>query len=224
MKNFKRALVVGEETIFGELVQIIDIAAEANVKLIGLLDNCKNPECIEVNTEEVKNLEKKSDEVTFKIKEDITAGAVSPNILNNLLEAVNIADDMVDTYYYVSRELNRMYHTKFPSFGEGEDAEWVTLFKSMLELAALALQKDRQILATSDLSEILRLRKEIEHLEQQGDEIKDHGFDKLYRQAQQMHYLQFYHYSELLHKFDDILDGCEDFSDIVLSTIISILK
>jgi len=224
MKRFKRALVIGEENIFGEVSQIIDIAAEANVKLIGLLDNCKNAALAEVDTEEIKRLEKKSDEVAFKIKADITAGAVSPNIIDNLLEAVNIADDIVDTYYYQSRELSRMNQSKFSSFKTVEGAEWIDLFKSMLELAASALQKDKQILATSDLNEILRLRTEIEHLEKQGDEIKDRGLDNLYRQAQHMHYLQFHHYSESIHKFDDILDGCEDFSDILLSTITSILK
>ena len=80
------------------------------------------------------------------------------------------------------------------------------------------------ILSSSDLKEILALRKEIESLEQQGDDIKDRGLDILYHKAPHMHYLQFYHYSELIHKFDDILDHCEDLSDLVLSIITSILK
>ena len=91
-------------------------------------------------------------------------------------------------------------------------------------MADKALVKVKQALLVSDLNDILQLRKEIEALEQQGDEIKDRGFDVLYHEAPHMHYLQFYHYSELLHKFDDILDGCEDLSDLVLSVITSILK
>ena len=39
-----------------------------------------------------------------------------------------------------------------------------------------------------------------------------------------MHFLHFYHYSEMLHKSDDILDTCEDFSDIIVSIVTSILK
>lgn len=224
MKSFKRFLVVGEENIFGRLSQIIAIAAEANQSLIGMLDDCKNGMVLDRGVQAIKGLENKADEVAFKINENITAGAVSPNILDNLLECVRVADDIVDTYFYQSRELARMHKAKFPYSEEIEDTQWIAIFKSMLELANQALAKVQQILANSDLSRILELRKEIEALEQQGDEIKDKSFDVLYQEAPRMHYLQFYHYSELLHKFDDILDGCEDLSDLVLSIITSILK
>ena len=224
MKSFKRSLVVGEKTIFGELSQIIVIAAEANRNLVSMLDDSKNEGCLDKGMQAIRVLEQKSDLIAFKVNESITAGAVSPNILEHLLESVHIADDIVDTYYYQSRELCRMYRAKFPYSEELEDSQWIAIFKSLLELADQALAKVQQILSHSDLSEILKLRREIEALEQQGDEIKDKGFDFLYREAPRMHYLQFYHYSELLHKFDDILDGCEDLSDLVLSIITSILK
>ncbi len=77
---------------------------------------------------------------------------------------------------------------------------------------------------SSNIQEILELRKEIEELEEEGDEIKDAGFDNLYGLAPKLHYLQFYHYSELLHKCDDLLDSCEDFSDLLVSAVTSILK
>jgi uncharacterized protein Yka (UPF0111/DUF47 family) len=172
----------------------------------------------------IKVLENKSDQVAFKVGEDITTGAVSPNILENLLECVHVADDIVDTYYYQARELSRMYKAKFPYTEDVQEAEWIAIFQSMLKLAEQALKKVHRILLNSDMTEIRQLRIEIEELEGQGDEIKDKGFDVLYREAPNIHYLQFTHYSELLHKFDDILDGCEDLSDLVLSVITSILK
>jgi len=224
MKSFKRALVVGEENIFGELSQIIVIAEEANTKLNNMLSNCKNEKCLDQGMQAIRVLENKSDGIAFKVNEDITTGAVSPNILEHLLECVHVADDIVDTYFYQARELSRMYKAKFPYSEDIQDAEWIAIFQSMLELAEKALVKVKQTLLVSDMSDILRLRKEIEALEGQGDEIKDKGFDHLYHEAPHMHYLQFYHYSELLHKFDDILDGCEDLSDLVLSIITSILK
>ena len=224
MKSFKRILVVGEENIFGELSQIIVIAAEANTILYNMLSDCKNEKCLDTGMQAIRVLENKSDNIAFKVNEDITTGAVSPNILEHLLECVHVADDIVDTYYYQSREICRMYKAKFPYSEDIQDAEWIAIFKSMLDLAEKALVKVKQTLLISDLSEVLQLRKEIEALEQQGDEIKDKGFDVLYHEAPHIHYLQFYHYSELLHKFDDILDGCEDLSDLVLSVITSILK
>jgi uncharacterized protein len=224
VKSFKKILVVGEENIFGELSQIIAIAAEANTILYNMLSDCKNEKCLDTGMQAIRVLEDKSDKIAFKVNEDITTGAVSPNILEHLLECVHTADDIVDTYFYQSREMSRMYKSKFPYSEDLQDAEWIAIFKSMLDLAEKALAKVKQTLLISDLSEILQLRKEIEALEQQGDEIKDKGFDVLYHEAPHIHYLQFYHYSELLHKFDDILDGCEDLSDLVLSVITSILK
>ena len=70
----------------------------------------------------------------------------------------------------------------------------------------------------------MQLRKEIETLEEQGDDVKDMGFDRLYRITPTLQYLQFSHYSELLHKCDDVLDTCEDFSDLIVSIVTSITK
>ncbi|MDR1992779.1 MAG: DUF47 family protein [Nitrososphaerota archaeon] len=224
MKNFKRFLVIGEKNIFGMLSQIITIAAEANQTLTNMLDDHKNGITLERGLQTLKGLENKADQVAFRVNESITAGAVSPNILDNLLECVRVADDIVDTYFYQSRELTRMHKAKFPYSEETKDAQWIAIFKNMLELSKQSLTKVQQILITVDLRQNFELRKEIEVLEQKGDEIKDKSFDILYQEAPRMHYLQFYHYSELLHKFDDILDYCEDLSDLVLSIITSILK
>jgi uncharacterized protein len=224
VKNFRNLLVVGEKNIFGEIAQIIAVAEETNKILHEMLSNCQNEKTLDLDMQAVRSLEKKSDDIAFKVNEDITTGAVSPNILDHLLECVHVADDIVDNYYYQSRQLCRMCKAKYPYADAPDEAEWMALFKSMLDLAAEALIRVKTTLAMSDLSEILKLRKEIEALEQQGDDIKDKGFDWLYREAPRMHYLQFFHYSELLHKFDDILDGCEDLADLILSVITSILK
>jgi len=224
MKSLRSIFVVGEKNIFRELAQIIAIAEEANALLSETLCEEQNEVTLDKGMQAIRLLEKKSDDIAFKVSEDITTGAVSPNILDNLLESVHIADDIVDIYYYQSRELLRMCKAKFPYSEALEEKEWSSLFKSMLDLADKALSNLKQILSISGLTEILGLRREIEALEEQGDDIKDKGFDWLYYQAPSMHYLQFYHYSELLHKFDDILDSCEDLSDLVLSIITSILK
>jgi uncharacterized protein Yka (UPF0111/DUF47 family) len=224
LKSLKRVLVIGEKNIFSELTQIVAIAKQANVLMLEMLNDPKNEKALNGYMQSIKKLEKESDDVAFKVGEDITAGAVSPNIIDNLLAALHLADDIVDTYYYLSRELNRMSKAKFPYSEALEETEWAALFKSMLELAEKALAKLDEAFLVSDLGELLQLRKEIEVLEEQGDDIKDEGFDQLYCEAPSIHYLQFYHYTELLHKFDDILDICEDLSDLIVSIITSILK
>jgi uncharacterized protein Yka (UPF0111/DUF47 family) len=105
-----------------------------------------------------------------------------------------------------------------------KDHEWNALFVNILKLAGNAFSKLKNMLSTSDMNEILEMRREIQTLEEQGDDIKDAGFDKLYSAAPRLHYLQFFHYSEVLHTCDNILDECEDLSDLIVTVVTSILK
>ncbi|HLN88647.1 MAG TPA: DUF47 family protein [Candidatus Binatia bacterium] len=214
---------MGEKTIFSELTQIVAFAVEANTLVLSMFKmGYRNKGLTEV-MHRVQAIEKKSDEIAFKINEDITGGAISPNIIDNLLECVQVADDTVDVYYYLSRELSRMTKAYESGF-EMQEADWDSVYENMLALAEKALLKLKQALSSSSVAEILQMRKEIEALEEQGDDIKDQGFDRLYSIMPKLHYLQFYHYSELLHKCDDILDSSEDFADLIVSVVTSISK
>ena len=223
MKSLKGIWVVGEKNIFSELTQIIDIAIETNSLVSNMFKTGYREKELTEILHSVQKLEKKSDDIAFKISEDITSGAISPNIIDNLLDSVEVADNIIDTYYYISRELDRMARAYSAGFKE-HHADWDSVYENMLALAEKSLLKVKQALSSEDNSEILGIRKEIEDIEEQGDDIKDQGFDRLYRIAPQLHFLEFYHYQELLHKSDDILDSCEDLSDLIVSIVTSILK
>lgn len=174
--------------------------------------------------EEVRELEKKSDKIAFKIGEDVTRGAISPNVIDNLLESIQTADDIVDLHYYIGRELKRVSETSSIDLETYQKALWEPVYEKLLDLAETSLQKLQKMLTTSRESEFSNFLAEIENLEEEGDEVKDQGFDKLYNISSKIPYLQFYHYSELLHKCDDILDSCQDTSQLILMIITSILK
>lgn len=224
MKSLKSILVIGEKNVFSELTQIIDIAAEANAILKIMFQKGYDEPALTQNMHAIRALEKKSDDITFKLAEDITGGAISPNIIDNLIECTHVADNIVDLYYYLSRELNRMCKSNLTHCNYHREAEWVALYEQLLAIADQCFIKLKQALTTGNVKEILQIRKEIETLEEQGDDIKDAGFDNLYTNASKMHFLEFYHYSEVLHKCDDILDSCEDLSDLLVSVVTSILK
>jgi uncharacterized protein Yka (UPF0111/DUF47 family) len=224
LKSLRGILVIGERNIFTELSQIVTIADEANTIIKIVFKTGYNEQALAENFLAIRALEKKADDIAFKLGEEITGGAISPNIIDNLIECVQTADDIVDLYYYLCREFNRMSKTNKTGFASVKEEEWTVLYESLLDLAGKSLSKLQQALSTSSVSEILQLRKEIEAIEEQADDIKDAGFDKLYSIAQQLHFLQFYHYSEMLHKSDDILDSCEDLSDLIVSVVTSILK
>ena len=224
MKSFKGILVLGERNIFGELSQIISIAVQANTILKVMFKDCCNNKASTENTRAVRDLEKKSDEIAFRLNEDITAGAISPNLIDDLIESTHLADNIVDVIFYLSRELSRMAKANTTDLTVHQEIEWAQVYLKMLTLVDQSLTKLQLMLSTGNVPQILQLRKEIEALEEQGDDIKDAGFDKLYTIASGMHFLQFYHYSEMLHKSDDILDTCEDLSDVIVSIVTSILK
>lgn len=223
MKSLKGILVVGEKNIFDRLAQVIDIAIETNTLALSMLKIGYKSNQLSDVLHTVQLLEKKSDEIAFKISEDITGGAISPNVIDSLLECVHVADNIVDTYYYIGRELDRMARAYSSGF-DMHVVDWDSVYENMLSLAQISLSKVKQALTSSDASEIFTLRKEIESTEEKGDDVKDLGFDRLYSITPRLHYLEFYHYQELLHKCDDVLDSCEDLSDLIVSVITSILK
>ena len=168
-------------------------------------------------------LEKRADEVAFGVRRDITDGAINPTVLDNLLSCVDLADSMVDDYHYLARELTRI--ARVVPDGVGPRVKSLdSAFLTMLDLAERSFRKVLELLAERDMGEIKRDRSEIEMLEEKGDEVKDDALDELYRLAPSLKYVNFTHYSEVLHKIDAILDACEDLSDLVVAVLGAISK
>jgi uncharacterized protein len=224
LKSFKGILVLGERNIFAELSQIISIAEQASTILKVMFKDWYNSKALTDNMHAVRDLEKTSDEIAFRLGEDITAGAISPNLIDNLIESTHLADNIVDIIFYLSRELSRMAKANTTDLAAHQEVDWSQVYLQMLALVDQSLPKLQLMLSTGNVPQILQCRKEIEALEEHCDDIKDAGFDKLYSMASGMHFLQFYHYSDMLHKSDDILDTCEDLSDVIVSIVTSILK
>ena len=216
---------MGEKNIFAELAEITTIAAQTNIILKAMFKmGYDNEHALIEKMHAVRDLEKKSDEVAFKLSEEITSGAVSPNILDDLIQCCPRCRRHSRYVLLPQPGAGSNGQIKTCRFQLHQEADWITLFENMLNLADQSLSKLKQALTSSSVPEILQLRKEIETLEENGDDVKDAGFDKLYAYAGNMHFLQFYTYSELLHKSDDVLDGCEDLSDLIVSIVTSILK
>lgn len=213
-------LVLGEQKIFHEILPILNTAHDATEAMTRLLSQ---PETIAAETERIKDLEKRSDELAFAIKHDVMNGAINPTVLDDLLQCVDVADSILDDYYYLAREASRMAHLQ-----SGEDRNRMSIFQSdflsTLRLITKSLGTLQQILEATDLDQVRKERRAIEVLEEEGDEIKDAAFDKLYGLASKIQYLLFTHYSLVLHKLDDILDSCEDLSDLLLAIMAAISK
>jgi len=216
-------LVVGEKKVFSELAQIVEIALEANTVLTRMFKMGYNESPLIEGLHSVQDLHKRAVDAAFRCGEDITGGAVSPNVIDSLLRFTQQAADIVHTNLHISRELARM--AKAYSAGlEMHHAGWDSVFENMLGSVEECLLKLKQALSTSDVSEIMQSREEVQALEEQGDDIKDQGFDRLYGIAPELNYLEFYHYQRVLHFCEDSLNGCENCSSLLVSVVTSILK
>jgi uncharacterized protein Yka (UPF0111/DUF47 family) len=211
VESLRNLLVIGEKETFRKIAEIIELAGKANAIVSKMLSSDAIDEFVASN-EEIHKLEKQSDELAFKLKEDILDGAINPNVIDNLLDSVELADTLLDTYYYISRELKRMARSAY----KNESFELDEAFTRVSELSDHGLAILAKLLSTSDVSEASDLRGEIESLEEEGDDLKDDAFDKLYEAAPNLHYLQFNHFAELLHKMDVILDSCQDLADAII--------
>jgi len=223
VERIEGILVVGEKKVFSELAQIIEIDLEANAVLTRTFKMGYNESQLIQGLRSVQDLQKRAVDAAFRCGEDITGGAVSPNVIDSLLRFTQQAADIVHTSLHISRELARM--AKAYSAGlKMHHADWDSVFENMLGSVEESLLKLKQALSTSDVSEIMQLRKEVQALEEQGDDIKDQGFDRLYGIAPELNYLEFYHYQRVLHFCEDTLNGCENCASLLVSVVTSILK
>jgi uncharacterized protein Yka (UPF0111/DUF47 family) len=206
-----RFLVAGERGIFERLKALADKAREETSLAIRLF---QEPLADPGVLEGMKALEKQSDELTFNLSEDIMNGAINPAVLRDLLHVTDLVDKVFDDYYFVAREVNRTVISgiELPMLDKMTET-----FIGMVSLADKELETFGKLLEASSMDEVKSYRMEIEKLEEDGDDLKDSGFDDMYENRKLFDYFSFQHYTEVLRKMDDIQDGVEDMSDLILA-------
>ena len=206
-----RFLVAGEEGIFQRLRALADMARKETPLAIRLFQERLADRGV---LEGMKALEKQSDELTFKLSEDIMNGAINPAVLRDLLHVTDLMDTVFDDYYFLAREVNRTVASeiKLPMLDK-----MTKTFIAQVDLADKQLESLGKLLEADTMDEVNHHRREIEKLEEKGDELKDSAFDDLYDNHRLFDYFSFQHYTEVLRKLDDIQDGAEDMSDLILA-------
>jgi uncharacterized protein Yka (UPF0111/DUF47 family) len=164
--------------------------------------------------EKIKALEKQSDVLTFKLSEDIMNGAINPAVLRDLLHVTDLMDSVFDDYYFIAREVNRTVVSgiELPMLDK-----MIDISVKMVNLADKQLELLGKLLVANSMDEARAFRAEIEKLEEAGDDLKDSGFDRMYENRRLFDYFSFQHYTQVLRKLDDIQDGVEDMSDLILA-------
>jgi uncharacterized protein Yka (UPF0111/DUF47 family) len=72
-------------------------------------------------------------------------------------------------------------------------------------------------IAGTDRKQGIELAREIERMEEQGDDVKDSMLDEIYGSWEKLDFASFHNYLVTTTEADDILDLCEDASDLVIA-------
>ncbi|KJE49615.1 MULTISPECIES: DUF47 family protein [Acidiplasma] len=220
--NFlKRLLVVGEKSLLSRLSRFPEIGIESTQNLILMLKNA--PVDIDKYNNFIRDKEKEGDEMNINFRHEVTSGAISSSLMDNMLALIEKCDDILDKMYYSSREINRFNKNYELNKDERNIVDFsYNKFISILNNNEEALGYVKNILNETDLSRMREDRKNIEKIEENVDEIKDSIIDYIYKNSNKISYLVFEHLNTLAHKLDDLLDDCEDISDLVFTIMLSV--
>ncbi len=220
----KKIMVVGEKSVLQQLTKYADMAT-TSASLLREMFSLEDGEKVEIN-EKIKTIEKEADEFSMRMRQQITGGAISSNLMDDLITLVETCDDLLDKSYYISREIKRVHENthKFDDFSIDVLKKGYKVCGSMADYTILALKDVRIVLESRDTNVLTEARARIEKIEEKVDDMKDNLIDELYSAADTLPYIIFIHLTELVHKMDDLLDDCEDISDLVHTIDVSITR
>lgn len=220
----KKFLVIGEKLVMNQMVEFTDMAIKTSELLQEILKI--DPEQIDSISNEIMMIEKRGDELSLRLKQDIISGAISSNLMDNLVILVDKCDDILDKSYFISREIKRMseYSKGSPNKSSELMRKSYEQFGVMLECAKAALALLAVMLKTTNLKVMMDTRIDIEMIEEKVDEYKDNIIDEVYKNADSLKYVVFSHLRDVVHKIDDMLDDCEDVADLIQTISLAIAR
>ena len=97
-KFLKRIMVVGEKSVLQQMTKYVDMAS-TSAALLKQMFNLEDGKKAEIN-EKIKKIEKDADELSMTMRQQITGGAISSNLMDDLITLVETCDDLLDKSYY----------------------------------------------------------------------------------------------------------------------------
>jgi len=225
VKRVKGFFVPGEKDAFARILEIVDLGEEALHLLVKILSTRTNGDANETNlqtindcTEKINTLEKDGDKITQSIEEMLGRGSITASIDYDFGRLADNVDSILDRAHGLSRQLRRVARHPLQEAKEFDSAIRLELI-SLIEIGLTQLRLFKQLLqiAGTDRTRGISLAREIERLEEQGDDVKDKMLDEIYGSWNILDFASFHNYLVTTTEADDILDLCEDASDLVIA-------
>jgi uncharacterized protein Yka (UPF0111/DUF47 family) len=219
LKRVKGFFVPGEKDAFSKIQELAALGEEALELLVKILARPSNGlKDIENYTERISRLEKEGDKMTQSLEEMLSRGSITASLDYDFDKLADNVDSVLDRAHGLSRQLRRV--TRRPLKGAQEfDSDIRKEQISLVEIGLAQLRSFRKLvsIAGSDRTKSFELAREIEHMEEEGDDVKDAMLDEIYGSWEKLDYASFHNYIETTIEADDILDLIEDASDLVMA-------
>jgi len=219
IRRIKSFFLPGEKEAFDRIGELARLGEDALELLVKILSGSYNGLAeVESYTSRISALEKEGDKITQSLEEELGKGSISASLANDFGRLVDSVDSVLDRAHSLSRQLRRV--TKRPL---REAKEFDSSFRKeqvrLVEIGRQELKILRELLnvAGSDRTKAFAIAREIERLEEQGDDVKDAMLDEIYGSWEKLDYASFHNYIQTTIEADDILDLCEDASDLVIT-------
>jgi uncharacterized protein Yka (UPF0111/DUF47 family) len=209
LQRLSERLFAGEQGLLRECSALLPIAREAAASIKPLEGGAPD-------VANVRRLEQAADDDKFRIANMIASGAVAPNVLDNMVSLLGHQDGIVNALYNLARELSRY------SVPDAKEDRYIrTQVAGVLELVHSAVDTLLEMYEQVDVTKLRLLRQTIERLEETGDAIKEGMLDHAY--AKSATFQSFYHTVQVAYIADNVLDGCEDSADALLTIVSSLI-
>lgn len=219
VRRFKGFFIPGEKDAFSRIQELAALGEEALELLVKILASPSNGlKEIEDYTERISLLEKEGDKMTQSIEEMLSRGSITATLDYDFDKLADNVDSVLDRAHALSRQLRRVTRRPLKQAQEF-DSDIRKEQISLIEIGLAQLRSFRKLLsiAGSDRTKAIQLAREIENMEEQGDDVKDAMLDEIYGSSDKLDYASFHNYLETTIEADDILDLLEDASDMVMA-------
>src|SRR5881628_86694 len=228
-RRIKGFFVPGEKDAFLRIQELAGLGEESLELLVKILAISGNGPSngshnglhdIEICTERINILEKMGDNITQSFEEVLGRGSITASIEYDFGRLADNVDSILDRAHGLSRQLRRVTRRPLREAKEFDTANRKEMIH-LIEIGLTQLRAFRKLLtiAGTDRNQAIELAREIERLEEQGDDVKDAMLDELYGSWEKLDYASFHNYLETTIEADDILDLCEDASDLVIAVM-----
>ncbi len=168
-----------------------------------------------LDIEKIHALKSQSYDDASNLSNSITSGAVSPNLIPDMLSLINLEYKVIDLLFVLAKSFKRH------RLDNAVHRRYITdQLVANNRLVARSLEALYAMHTVGKIDEIKKLRNRVKLLEEEGDEIKEDMLSYAY--SAKTDYKSFYHMTDLAYLSDDLLDSCEDTAEMVANIMLSI--